>query len=133
MRPTVYGPTKPPRFETDVTSAMPAAAEKPVRNSAGVDIKTGKKLYAPMATADSRTTDKNGERCAPRDSIPIPANTTDAAMWYRRSKQRSEWRDTRIIAISPRRLGMIMRSPTALLDCRLETDFMICGSQKLKV
>src|SRR6516165_3254774 len=101
----VYGPTKPPRFETDVTSAMPAAAEKPVRNSVGVDIKTGKKVYAPIAIAEKRTTDDNGGRDAPRSSIPIPAKATDAAMWYRLSKLRSEWRDTRIIAISPRRLG----------------------------
>ena len=40
---------------------MPVAAEKSLRNSVGIDMKTGKKLYAPMATAQRRMSDDNGE------------------------------------------------------------------------
>jgi hypothetical protein len=112
---------------------MPVAAEKPVRNSPGTEKKTGKKLYAPMATAEKRTTEKNGERGAPSDSRAIPAKATGAAMWYRRSSVRSEWRDTRIIAIRPRRLGIITTNPITVLDCWPNADFKICGSQKLNV
>jgi hypothetical protein len=37
---------------TDVTRAIPAAAEKPIRNSLGSEKKTGKKLYGLIATAE---------------------------------------------------------------------------------
>src|SRR5215831_519628 len=120
-------------LETDVTSAMPPAAAKPVKNSPGIEMKTGKELYVPIATAERRTTDDNGERGAPRSSIPTPAKATDAARWYRLSSARSEWRDTNAIAITPRRFGIITPRPTTVLELPAKIDRIISGNQKLKL
>jgi hypothetical protein len=37
IKPTMYGPTNPPRLAIDVIKAMPDAAETPVRNSPGIE------------------------------------------------------------------------------------------------
>jgi hypothetical protein len=63
-----------------VTSVISAAAEEPVRNSPGSEKKTGKQLYAPMATAEKRTTESNGERGAPSNSMTIPDKAAAVAM-----------------------------------------------------
>jgi hypothetical protein len=39
LKPAAYGPTNPPRFATEVMSAIPDAAENPVRNSFGIEKK----------------------------------------------------------------------------------------------
>lgn len=60
---------------------------------------------------------------APNSEKPIPATNAGIATWYRRSSMQSELRETKNIAASPIRLGIVSRSPTTLLEYRPESDF----------
>jgi hypothetical protein len=42
--PMIDGPTKPPRFPTELMKAIPEAAEKPARNLLGIEKNGPKKL-----------------------------------------------------------------------------------------
>src|SRR5262249_23406315 len=120
-------------LETDVTSAMPPAAAKPVKNSPGIEMKTGKELYVPIATAERRTTDHNGERGAARSRPPTPVRPAGVARWTRLSRPGWEWCDKKIIAITPRRFGIIPPRPTTVLELPAKIDRIISGNQKLKL
>src|ERR1700676_4389372 len=85
----------------------------------------------PEAISARRATEKNGEGVVPSNSRAVPETGAGITIWYRRSSLRSELRDTRIIARSPTRCGIITRNPTTLLEYRLENDFTSCGIQKL--
>lgn len=54
INPTPYGPTNPPKLAIDVTSAIPDAAEKPVRNSLGNEKNGGRVLNIPSVAIAKR-------------------------------------------------------------------------------
>jgi len=115
-KPIVKGPKKPPRFPTELMSAMPTAAEYPVRNSLGSAQKGLRQLKIPAANKHNRLTQKIGEGVVPNSkSAAVPTNA-GIATWYRRSSLRSELRATASIAANASKLGIVRRSPTAVLE-----------------
>src|SRR5450755_3611713 len=115
------GPTKPPRFPTELIKAMPAAAENPERNLPGIEKNGPKKLQIPMATNDQSTMDSVWEFVPPSRTRAIPATASGIALWYLRSILRSELRDTRSIAANRARWGTITRTPTTVLEKPFES------------
>ena len=51
-QPTTYGPAKPPKFPIELTSAIPAAAVFPQRNSEGSGHNAGLDPYRPIVATD---------------------------------------------------------------------------------
>ena len=58
IAPIAYGPIKPPRFPTELMKAIPAAAEKPIKNSFGRDQMGLQAHWIPDTTRHHRATDK---------------------------------------------------------------------------
>src|ERR1700693_156796 len=106
MNPTTEGPTKPPRFPTELIKAKPAATAEPERNSLGMAQKGARKPQRPISTKDKSASANKGERV-----VPMSARAKTAAT----------------------RLGIMTSSPTVVLEYPLDRDLMICGVQKLIV
>ena len=107
-------------------SAIPAAAENPVRNSFGSDQKGPHRLKIPDATRHQSVTERKTEL-----DVVIPSSVREAvaiisgiAAWNRRSILRSELLPTRIIIGNPMRYGVITSKPTVVFEYWLERDFM---------
>jgi hypothetical protein len=115
-KPTVKGPTKPAKFPTELMSAMPPAAEYPVRNSLGSAQKGLEQLKIPTANKHNRLTQRAREGVVPNSNNATVATNAGIATWYRRSSLRSELRATATIAANASKLGIVRRSPTMVLE-----------------
>src|SRR6266849_6860354 len=131
MNPTTKGPTKPPRFPTELIKAKPVATAEPERNSLGMAQNGARKPQRPISTKDKSATATKGERVVPmRERVKTAASTGNAA-WNFRSSLRSELCEMRTIAAAATRLGIMTRRPTVVLEYPLDRDWMILGVQKL--
>src|ERR1700688_4899295 len=125
MNPTTEGPTKPPRFPTELIKAKPVATAEPERNSLGMAHKGARKPQRPISTKDKSATANKGERVVPKSARAKAAPSIGIAAWNFRSSLRSELREMRTIAAAATRLGIMTSSPTVVLEYPLDRDLMI--------
>src|ERR1700694_3493966 len=133
MKPTVEGPTNPPRFPTEFIKAKPVATAEPERNPLGIAQKGARKQQRPISTKHKSPTANTGERVVPNNARANAAPSTGIAAWNFRSILRSELREMKTIPAAATRLGIMTSSPTVVLEYPLDRDLMILGVQKLIV
>src|SRR5216684_4505291 len=122
MNPTTKGPTKPPRFPTELIKAKPVATAEPERNSLGMAQKGARKPQRPISTKDKSVTANKGERAVLMSARAKTAPSTGRAAWNFRSNLRSELREIRTIAVADTKLGIMTSSPVVVLEYPLDRD-----------
>src|SRR3954469_12970340 len=87
----MYGPTKPPRFPTELINPMETAALAPLSRAEGRAQKLGKKDQSPAATTQSMTSER--AMCAFNKTVQknaTPAQSRGIVACHMRSPVRSE-------------------------------------------
>src|SRR5438552_986495 len=130
IHPMRYGPTKPPRFPTELINPIPAAAPSPRRNAVGSDQNGGVALYNPIAPTASAASATSGASVNELDPRPMAASAAHAATTRRRSPLRSENAAITIIPTAATENGIAVQSPTKRSDAP-DRRFTICGRKKL--
>src|SRR5882724_4949826 len=113
IRPTRYGPAKPPRLPIELIAAIDTAALERLRKSPGSDQKGDLNAYRPASAAQMSSSEGTGLRVRPVAAKVHAANSSGRAEWSCRSRVLSEWIDQRIIATVATAYGTMAISPTS--------------------
>src|SRR5262249_9795361 len=113
IHPNRYGPTKPPIFPTELTSAMPTGAPPPATTDV-VSVQNGPNIDArPSIANEVSASDGMRLRVNALAANAAPPHAAAIVMCHRRSPVRSEWRPTETMPMAATTYGIALSRPTA--------------------
>src|SRR5262249_12762101 len=129
-QPIRLGPTKPPRFPTELMSAIPAAAPVPANDSEDIAQNGPRVPHMPAAARESAASSSTGLVVRPAPINPAAPAMAESATCRRRSRVASECFDVTTINTVAAIHGIAARQPTRK-SFMPEKIFTICGSQNV--